>query len=82
MEKTHIEIESNIMGKKCIVYMQSYDNLPPRITATAPCCLSRGGLSERSPRPIACWPHDCLRKIKVENVKSALFGLYLIYTDY
>jgi len=27
---------------KCILYMQPYDNLPQRITATAPCCLSRG----------------------------------------
>ena len=56
MEKTHIEIESNIMGKKCIVYMQPYDNLPPRITATAPCCLSRGGLSRLSPRLFPCCP--------------------------
>jgi len=27
MEKTHIEIETNIIGKKCALYMQPYDNL-------------------------------------------------------
>ena len=31
MEKTHIEIETNIMGKECVLYMQPYDNLPPRL---------------------------------------------------
>ena len=36
MEKTHIGIETNIMGKKCVLYMQPYDNLPPQITAIAP----------------------------------------------
>ena len=56
MEKTHIKIETNIMGKRCVLYMQPYDNLPPMITATAPCCLSCGGLSRRSPRPFACCP--------------------------
>jgi len=56
MKKTHIEIETNIMGGKCILYMQPYYNLPPRITATAPCCLSRGGLSGRSLWPFTCCP--------------------------
>jgi len=28
MEKTHIEIETNILGKKWVLYMQPYDNLP------------------------------------------------------
>jgi len=36
MEKTHIEIETNTMGKECILYMHPYDNLQPRTTATAP----------------------------------------------
>jgi len=53
MEKTHIEIETNIMGKECVLYMQPYDNLPPRLS---PYCLSRGGLSRRLLCPIACCP--------------------------
>ena len=44
------------MGEKCVLYMQPYDNLPLLITATAPCCMSRRGLSGRSPRPFACCP--------------------------
>jgi len=27
MKKTHIEIETNIMGEECVLYMQPYDNL-------------------------------------------------------
>jgi len=53
MEKTHIEIENNIMGKECVFYMQPYANLPPR---RPPCCPSRGRISGRSPRPFACCP--------------------------
>ena len=71
MEKTHIEIETNIMVKECVLYMQPYDNLPPRLP---PCCPSRGGLVDDR--------RDRLRKIKfvggggnAENVKSALCGL-------
>ena len=56
MEKTHIEIETNIMGKECVLYMQPYDNQPPWTTATAPCCPSLGGLSGRSLRLFACCP--------------------------
>ena len=66
MEKTHIEIETNIMGKKCILYMQQYDKLPPRITVT------RRGLCGRSPRPLACCPPRKIKFVhggKVENVK-------------
>jgi len=36
MEKTHIETETNIMGKECVLYMQQYDNLQTRTIATAP----------------------------------------------
>jgi len=39
LEKTHIEIETNIMGKECVLYcMQRFDNLPSRLL---PCCLYR-----------------------------------------
>jgi len=31
MGKTHIEIETNVMGKECVLYMQPYDNLPPQL---------------------------------------------------
>ena len=41
------------MGDWCVLYMQPYDNLPPQITATAPCSLSRKGLSQQSLRPFA-----------------------------
>jgi len=51
------------MGEKCVLYMQPYDNLPPRITTTAPCCLSCGGLSGRSPRPFAC----CLPRLSTQD---------------
>jgi len=42
--------------------------------ATAPCCLSHGGLSGRSLRPFACCPPQLFLSA-VENVKSALCGL-------
>ena len=53
MEKTHIELETNIMGTEWVLYMQPYENLPLRLP---PYCPSRGGLSGRSPRPFACCP--------------------------
>ena len=45
MEKTHIEIVTNIMGKECVLYMQPYNNLPRGPLQLPPCCPSRGGLS-------------------------------------
>ena len=78
MEKTHIELETNIMGKECVLYMQPYYNLPPRTTVTAPCCPYREGLNRR---PLAV-PRDCplknffVRGGYAKNVKSALCGLY------
>jgi len=45
MEKTHIEIVTNIMGKECVLYMQPYNNLPSVPLQLPPCCPSRGGLS-------------------------------------
>ena len=57
MEKTHIEIETNIMGKVSASYICNHMIIchcgPPRLP---PCCPSRGGLSGRSPRPLACCP--------------------------
>jgi len=50
LEKTHIEIETNIMGKECVLYVQPYDTRLPI------CCPSCGGLSRQSPRPFACCP--------------------------
>ena len=44
MEKTHIEIETNIMGEECLLYMQPYNYLPSRINVTAVCLV--GGLAE------------------------------------
>ena len=44
MEKTHNEIETNIMVGKSASYMQPYDNLPQRTTATE--CLSAVRLAE------------------------------------
>ena len=80
MEKTYIEIETNIMGKECVLYMQPYDNLPPRLP---PCCRARGGLSGRSPGWFACCPPRFSAQDKIcpgwqsGNVKPALRGLYM-----
>ena len=52
------------MGKKCVLYMQQYDNLPPRITGTAPAvCLTEGLADNHGDHSLAV-PHDCPRKIK------------------
>ena len=90
MKKTHILIETNIMGEKVrLIYATIRQSaIGDRITATAPCCLFRGGLSWRSSAPIACCPpHVWPRKIKfvrsgqVENGKSALCGLYISFNS-
>ena len=57
MKKTHIEIETNIMGKECVLYMQPYDNLPLQINTTVPLLSVSSG---QSPRLFA----SCPRKIK------------------
>ena len=60
--------------------MQPYDNLPPRTTATAPCCPSRGGLSGRSPWLFACFPRDCPLKIKfVRGGSAEIRGSWTVY---
>ena len=62
MWKTQLDIETNIMGEKFVLYMHTYDN-HTQITATVPCCLSRGTLSGRSPRLFAC----CLPRLSAQN---------------
>ena len=78
MEKTHIEMETNIMGKMCILYMQPYDNLSPGLPPAV--CIAKGLVNDHRDRLLAV-PRDCPRKIKivpggkVENEKFALCGL-------
>ena len=67
------------MGKECVLYMQPYDNLPRRTTATAPHAvrLAEGLADDHHDRSlVVCrdYPH----KIKfgtAENVNFALCGL-------
>ena len=81
MEKTHIEIEANIMGEKYVIYMQPYDNLPPQLP---PCCPSHGGLSRRLPRPLACCPPRLSAQDKIcprrQHVKRKILAVWTVHT--
>ena len=76
MEKTHIEIETNIMGKKGVLYMQPYNNLP-----LPPAVRLAEGLADDHRNCSLAVPCDYQSKIKfvrsgnAENAKSALCGL-------
>ena len=76
MEKTHIEIETNIMGKECVLYMQQYDNLPPRLPLYYP---SREGLSGRPPRSFACCPPRLAAPDKFVTITPSLLCLAFLF---
>ena len=76
MEKTHIEIETNIMGKECVLYMQPYDNLPPRLPPMLSVRLS-GGSAEKE-KSVLCGLFVTLKTIKTSN--SWLLSVHLTNT--
>ena len=72
MEKTHLEIETNIMGKECVLCNHTiicHRDCPPAVR------LAEGLVDDHCDGSLAV-PRDCPRKIKfAEKVKSALCGL-------
>ena len=60
MEKTHIEIETNIMGKKCVLY--NYATIQYSATATPPAVCLVEGLAVPRKIKFVCGVHVEKRK--------------------
>ena len=83
MEKTHIEIDNNILGKECVLYMQPYDNLPPRTTATAPPAVRLAeGLADNHRDRLLAVPRDCRLNIKFVCGKRKIGAVWTVWDGF